>query len=82
MNIGNPQEWTVLQCAQEVQSLVGSESEIVFKPLPQDDPTRRRPDITRAQELLGWSPKVALREGLELSMEYFTACVESEKSRV
>ena len=82
VNIGNPQEWTVLQCAQEVQSLVGSKSEIVFKPLPQDDPTRRRPDITRAQELLGWSPKVALREGLELSMEYFTACVESEKSRV
>jgi dTDP-glucose 4,6-dehydratase len=82
VNIGNPQEWTVLQCAQEVQSLVGSESEIVFKPLPQDDPTRRRPDITRAQELLGWSPKVALRQGLELSMEYFTACVESEKSRV
>jgi dTDP-glucose 4,6-dehydratase len=82
VNIGNPDEWTVLECAKEVQSLVGSRSEIVFKPLPQDDPTRRRPDITRAQKLLGWFPKVALREGLERSMEYFTACVESEKARV
>jgi dTDP-glucose 4,6-dehydratase len=82
VNIGNPSEWTVLECAKEVQALVGSHCEIVFKPLPQDDPMRRRPDITRAQELLGWSPKVALREGLELSMEYFAACVETEKARV
>ena len=81
VNIGNPQEWTVLECAQEVQAVVGSRSEIVFKPLPQDDPLRRRPDITRAQELLGWSPKVALREGLQRSLEYFTACIESEKAR-
>ncbi len=82
VNIGNPQEWTILECAQEVQSVVGAKSEIVFKPLPQDDPTRRRPDITRAQNLLGWSPKVALREGLERSMEYFAACIEAEKARV
>lgn len=82
VNIGNPQEWTILECAQEVQAVVGLKSEIVFKPLPQDDPTRRRPDITRAQNLLGWSPKVALREGLERSMEYFTACIEAEKARV
>jgi dTDP-glucose 4,6-dehydratase len=82
VNIGNPSEWTVLECAKEVQALVGSHCEIVFKPLPQDDPMRRRPDITRAQELLGWAPKVALREGLELSMEYFAACVETEKARV
>ncbi len=82
VNIGNPQEWTILECAQEVQSVVGSRSEIVFKPLPQDDPTRRRPDITRAKDLLGWSPKVELREGLERSMEYFNACIESEKARV
>jgi dTDP-glucose 4,6-dehydratase len=79
VNIGNPDEWTILECAREVQSLVGSESEIVFKPLPQDDPTRRRPDITRAQTLLGWSPKVPLREGLKRSMEYFTACVAQEQ---
>jgi dTDP-glucose 4,6-dehydratase len=82
VNIGNPNEWTVLDCAKEVQALVGSHCEIVFKPLPQDDPTRRRPDITRAKELLGWSPKVLLREGLERSMEYFAACVEAEKARV
>jgi dTDP-glucose 4,6-dehydratase len=82
VNIGNPDEWTILECAKEVQALVGCGSKIVFKPLPQDDPVRRRPDITRAQKLLGWSPKVTLREGLERSMEYFAACVENEKARV
>jgi dTDP-glucose 4,6-dehydratase len=82
VNIGNPDEWTILECAREVQALTGVGSEIVFKPLPQDDPMRRRPDITRAQTLLGWSPKVSLREGLERSMAYFAACVESEKTRV
>jgi dTDP-glucose 4,6-dehydratase len=82
VNIGNPSEWTVLECANEVQALVGSHCEIVFKPLPQDDPMRRKPDITRAKELLGWCPKVALREGLKMSMEYFAACVEAEKARV
>lgn len=82
MNIGNPEEWTILECAEAVQSLVGHKSEIVFQPLPQDDPMRRKPDITRAQQLLGWSPKVRLREGLERSLEYFTACVENEKARV
>jgi dTDP-glucose 4,6-dehydratase len=79
VNIGNPHEWTILDCAREVQALLGSDREIVFKPLPQDDPTRRRPDITLAQKLLGWSPKVSLREGLERSLEYFKACVEAEK---
>jgi dTDP-glucose 4,6-dehydratase len=71
VNIGNPVEFTILECAQEVQALVGSRCEIVFQPLPQDDPTRRRPDITRARTLLGWEPKVTLREGLALSLEYF-----------
>ena len=82
VNIGNPEEFTILECAREVQSVAGSRSEIVFKPLPQDDPMRRRPDITRARTLLGWSPKVALREGLKRSMEYFTACIEIENARV
>jgi dTDP-glucose 4,6-dehydratase len=80
VNIGNPVEWTILECAREIQSLIGSKSEILFKPLPQDDPTRRRPDITRAQSLLGWTPKVSLREGLTLSLDYFKACVEAEKA--
>lgn len=82
VNIGNPQEWTILECAQQVQSVVGSRSEIVFEPLPQDDPLRRRPDITLARNLLGWSPKIALHEGLERSMQYFAACIENEKARV
>jgi dTDP-glucose 4,6-dehydratase len=82
VNIGNPSEWTVLECAREVQSLVGSHCEIVFKPLPEDDPTRRRPDITRAQTLLGWSPKIELHEGLKCSMDYFIACAEREKASV
>ena len=82
VNIGNPEEWTILECAQEVQAVAGSRSEIVFKPLPQDDPMRRRPDIARARDLLGWSPKVTLREGLERSMQYFTACIEIENARV
>jgi dTDP-glucose 4,6-dehydratase len=74
VNIGNPNEWTILECAKEVLSVTGSRSEIVLKPLPQDDPTRRRPDITKAQTLLGWDPKIQLREGLEKSLEYFKAC--------
>ncbi len=78
-NIGNPVEWTILECAREVQALVGSNCEIVFRPLPQDDPKQRRPDITKAKRLLGWEPKVPLREGLRRSMEYFVACVEAER---
>ena len=77
-NIGNPVEWTILECAKEVLDLVGSKSEIVFKPLPQDDPKQRKPDITKAKTLLGWEPKVMLREGLGKSLEYFKACVRAE----
>jgi dTDP-glucose 4,6-dehydratase len=77
-NIGNPVEWTILECAKEVQKLVGSTSEITFKPLPQDDPKQRKPDITKARKLLGWEPKVMLREGLEKSLGYFKRCVEKE----
>ena len=69
VNIGNPEEWTILECAQEVLAVTGAKSEIVFKPLPQDDPTRRRPDITKAKALLGWEPKIQLREGLERSLQ-------------
>jgi dTDP-glucose 4,6-dehydratase len=75
VNIGNPDEWTILECAQEVLRVTGSSSEIIFKTLPQDDPTRRCPDITRARTLLGWEPKVKLREGLERSLEYFRIAV-------
>ena len=79
VNIGNPTEWTILACVKEVQALVGSHCEIVFKPLPQDDPKQRKPDITKAKKLLGWEPKVSLREGLGLSVEYFRKQVSSEQ---
>ncbi|MFZ0663038.1 MAG: UDP-glucuronic acid decarboxylase family protein [Acidobacteriaceae bacterium] len=71
VNIGNPEEWTILECAQEVLAVTGSKSRIRYEPLPVDDPMRRKPDITKAKELLGWTPKVQLREGLERSLEYF-----------
>jgi dTDP-glucose 4,6-dehydratase len=76
VNIGNPEEWTILECAREILDVTGAGTEIIFQPLPQDDPTRRRPDITRAKELLGWEPKIKLRQGLEKSLEYFKACVQ------
>jgi dTDP-glucose 4,6-dehydratase len=76
VNIGNPDEWTILECAHEILSVTGAGTEILFQPLPQDDPTRRRPDITRAKQLLGWEPKVKLRDGLEKSLEYFKASVQ------
>jgi dTDP-glucose 4,6-dehydratase len=75
VNIGNPDEWTILECAREVLAVTGARTEILFHPLPQDDPTRRRPDITRARQILGWEPKVKLRHGLEKSLEYFKGCV-------
>jgi dTDP-glucose 4,6-dehydratase len=77
VNIGNPEEWTILSCAEEILKLIGSDKKIVFKPLPQDDPTRRRPDISKAIKLLGWTPKIQLRQGLEMSLAYFRANAET-----
>src|SRR4051812_31345156 len=71
VNIGNPHEMTVLEFAQEIIKATGSRSKIVFKPLPQDDPKQRRPDITRARTKLKWEPKVPLKEGLTKTIEYF-----------
>jgi UDP-glucuronate decarboxylase len=73
INIGNPGEYTVLELAEMVLKLVGGRSKIVFKPLPQDDPTQRQPDITVARSTLGWEPKVPLQEGLERTIAYFKA---------
>src|SRR5579875_981129 len=73
VNLGNPEEHTVLEYAHLIRELVGSAAEIVHRPLPKDDPTRRRPDITRARQLLGWEPQVPLREGLERTVEWFRA---------
>jgi dTDP-glucose 4,6-dehydratase len=82
VNIGNPVEWTILECAREVLTLTGSTVPIAFRDLPQDDPTRRRPDITKAKALLGWEPRIMLREGLERSLGYFQECVEAEKAKI
>ena len=71
VNIGNPREMTMLQFAEAVQKAADSRSKIVFKPLPQDDPRQRQPDITRARTILKWEPKVSLEEGLSQTIEYF-----------
>jgi dTDP-glucose 4,6-dehydratase len=77
VNIGNPIEWTILECAKAVLRVTGSKSAIVRRPLPQDDPSQRQPDISKAQRLLHWEPKVDLEAGLKLSLDYFRACIEA-----
>jgi dTDP-glucose 4,6-dehydratase len=76
VNIGNPQEWTILECARQVLEVTGSSSRIRFAPLPEDDPVQRRPDISKAKRLLDWEPKIDLRTGLSLCLEYFRRSVE------
>jgi dTDP-glucose 4,6-dehydratase len=71
VNLGNPEEYTILECARAVLDATGSKSELIFVDLPEDDPTRRRPDITKARTLLGWEPRVGLREGLQKSLDFF-----------
>jgi len=78
VNLGNPTEFTMLDCARQVLAVTGSKSAIVHQPLPQDDPARRCPDITKARALLGWEPKVPLREGLALSLPYFHSCLAAQ----
>ncbi|MCE5299673.1 MAG: SDR family oxidoreductase [Spirochaetia bacterium] len=71
INIGNPNEFTVKQAAYMIKEMTGSKSKIVRKPLPEDDPARRKPDITKAKKLLGWEPTVQLKEGLKYTIEWF-----------
>ena len=73
INLGNPEEVTILELARKVIEQTGSSSKVVFEPLPVDDPMQRRPDITKAQTLLGWNPKVGLTEGLAKAVSYFKA---------
>ena len=80
VNIGNPIEFTILECAKKVIAVSGSASKIQFEPLPQDDPKQRRPDISKARRLLGWEPKVDLETGLKLSLEYFRKAVQQKSS--
>jgi len=80
VNIGNPDEFTILECAKRVLAITGSASHIRYEKLPQDDPKQRRPDISKARTLLGWEPKVTLEEGLQTSLDYFRQAVTRESS--
>jgi dTDP-glucose 4,6-dehydratase len=80
VNIGNPDEFTILECAQAVLEVTGSRSELVFKPLSEDDPTRRKPNIAKARTLLGWEPRIPLREGLAKSLPYFQSKLQVRQS--
>ncbi len=78
VNIGNPHETTILEFAQEIIKLTGTEQKIVFKPLPKDDPLQRQPDIAKAKEILGWEPKVGRAEGLKIVFDYFKSLSPEE----
>jgi len=81
-NIGNPQEITILEFAERIRELTHTKAEIIFKPLPQDDPKQRCPDITKARRVLNWEPKVGLAEGLRFTLEYFQKKIaETETKR-
>jgi UDP-glucuronate decarboxylase len=80
INVGNPGEFTMLELAQNVIDITGSKSKIERRPLPQDDPKQRRPNIEKAQQVLGWSPKVQLKEGLTRTIEYFDKLIASKKA--
>ena len=80
VNIGNPAEFTIRQLAEMVLEVTGSNSELVFEPLPVDDPTQRQPDLTLARSALGWEPEISLRTGLERTAEYFRRVLNSSGS--
>ncbi|MDR3751402.1 MAG: SDR family oxidoreductase [Terracidiphilus sp.] len=77
VNLGNPNEFTILECAQEVLHITGSSSQLCFESLPEDDPTRRCPDIAKARALLGWEPHIQLSDGLARSLDYYRRKIEA-----
>ena len=77
VNIGNSGEFTMNELAQEVGKIIGKDIKIKYLPLPQDDPKQRKPDITRAQNLLGWSPTIPLAEGLKKTVKYFAETIKT-----
>ena len=79
VNLGNPSERTILEFAKLIIDMTGSKSKIVYKPLPGDDPTQRKPDISLAKKELGWEPKVDIREGIEKTIEYFDKKLKENK---
>ena len=78
INLGNPQEFSMLELAQKILDLTGSQSRLEYKPLPNDDPRQRRPDISKAQESLNWSPHITLKQGLTKTIEYFEELLKRE----
>jgi UDP-glucuronate decarboxylase len=81
VNLGNPHEVTILELAETIRAMTGSRSEIVFRPLPQDDPRQRCPEITKARELLGWAPTTPLAVGLQRTIDYFDDLLRRENHR-
>ena len=75
INLGNPHKFTVIELAEKVPELTGSKPDIVFRDLPQDDPTRRRPDISQAKAVLGWEPKTPVKDGVLRTIAYFEKLV-------
>jgi UDP-glucuronate decarboxylase len=82
INLGNPSEFTIRELAELVIEMAGSRSAMEFQPLPADDPVRRRPDIARAEETLGWHPTVELREGLKRTIDYFRDLSPADRAQV
>jgi dTDP-glucose 4,6-dehydratase len=76
VNLGNPREMTVLEFAEAIRQLTGGAIPVVYQALPEDDPKQRKPDITKAKNLLGWEPLVDLEEGLKLTLDYFSSICE------
>jgi dTDP-glucose 4,6-dehydratase len=81
MNIGNPSEITIKEFGEEIIKLTGTKQKLISKPLPQDDPKQRKPDITKAKEILGWEPKVSRQEGLKITYEYFKSLSKEELNK-
>jgi UDP-glucuronate decarboxylase len=80
INIGNPGEYTILQLAETIQKMINPDAQLAFKPLPQDDPKQRQPDITKAKSLLGWEPTINLQDGLKMTIEDFRSRMEATES--
>lgn len=78
VNIGNPDEITISQFAEEIIKLTGTEQKVVYKPLPKDDPMQRQPNIEKAKEILSWEPKVSRAEGLQITYDYFKSLPEEK----
>ena len=82
VNIGNPRKITIKQFGDEIIKLTGTKQKMIYKPLPQDDPKQRQPDITRAKKLLGWEPKVNRAEGLKITYDYFKSLTPEQLTKV